>query len=268
VLEPQASGTDVLGDDIIQVDVSNGSQGYIMAVYYGDMENALVQVMGSDANEYRYYLNTSGEYVVIPLVLGSDSYQIVAYEKVQDSKYTFVWKETLEVQMKDENLTFLYPNQYVNFNAQTKAVAKAEELTKGMDNEVSTVSAIYTYVIDNIDYDEEKSETVESGYLPDVDETLKTGKGICFDYAALMTAMLRSRGIPTKLEIGYTGDVYHAWISTYLCDKGWVDNIIEFNGESWRLMDPTFASTGKKTDDKELQAYVTDENNYITKYIH
>ena len=41
--------------------------------------------------------------------------------------------------------------------------------------------------------------------LPSVDETLKTKKGICFDYAALMTAMLRSQGIPTKLEIGYQG---------------------------------------------------------------
>ena len=48
-------------------------------------------------------------------------------------------------------------------------------------------------------------------------------KGICFDYAALMTAMLRSQGIPTKLEIGYSGEVYHAWISTYIDEIGWVD---------------------------------------------
>ena len=40
-------------------------------------------------------------------------------------------------------------------------------------------------MITNISYDEEKARTVESGYLPDVDETLESGKGICFDYAAL-----------------------------------------------------------------------------------
>ena len=74
---------------------------------------------------------------------------------------------------------------------------------------------------------------------PDPDETLDTGKGICFDYAALMSAMLRSQRIPTKLEVGYSGDVYHAWISCYVDEIGWVDNIIEFDGKNWSIMDPT-----------------------------
>ena len=73
--------------------------------------------------------------------------------------------------------------------------------------------------------------------------TLSTGKGICFDYAALMTAMLRSQGIPTKLEIGYSGEVYHAWISTYIDEIGWVDNVIQFDGKSWSLIDPTLAAS-------------------------
>ena len=77
-------------------------------------------------------------------------------------------------------------------------------------------------MINNITYDTKKAETVENGYLPDVDETLETQKGICFDYAALMTSMLRSQGIPTKLQIGYAGKVYHAWISVYLEETGWI----------------------------------------------
>ena len=42
-----------------------------------------------------------------------------------------------------------------------------------------------------------------------------------------MSAMLRSQRIPTKLDVGYSGDVYHAWISCYVTEVGWVDNIIE-----------------------------------------
>ena len=68
---------------------------------------------------------------------------------------------------------------------------------------------------------------------------MKTGKGICFDYASLMAALLRSQGIPTKLVVGYSGDAYHAWISVYLDEIGWVDKIIEFDGKSWSLIDPT-----------------------------
>ena len=45
------------------------------------------------------------------------------------------------------------------------------------------------------------------------------------------------------------GDVYHAWISTYIKDKGWVNGIIEFDGNDWKLMDPTFASTSSDPKD-------------------
>ena len=68
----------------------------------------------------------------------------------------------------------------------------------------------------NLTYDYEKADTVTTGYLPDVDETLKTGTGICFDYAALTTAMLRSCDIPCKLQIGYAGDIKHAWIDVWI----------------------------------------------------
>ena len=54
------------------------------------------------------------------------------------------------------------------------------------------------------------------------EDLLAQKKGICFDYAALMTAMLRSQDIPTKLVVGYTGNLYHAWINVYLEGQGWV----------------------------------------------
>ena len=84
------------------------------------------------------------------------------------------------------------------------------------------LKTFYTYITTHITYDYHKAETVEAGYLPNVDETLKTGTGICFDYAALLTAMLRSQDIPCKLEIGYSGDIKHAWVDVYIRDKGWV----------------------------------------------
>ena len=92
---------------------------------------------------------------------------------------------------------------------------------------------------------------------------MSTGKGICFDYASLMTAMLRSQGIPTRLEIGYSGEAYHAWISVYLKEAGWVDNIIEFDGTNWTLMDPTLGASNNK---KSVEKYIGDGSNYVVKY--
>ncbi len=90
-----------------------------------------------------------------------------------------------------------------------------------------------------------------NGSILDPDETLDTGKGICFDYAALMSAMLRSQRIPTKLEVGYSGDVYHAWISCYVDEIGWVDNIIEFDGKNWSMTYPTLAANNSASDVKK-----------------
>ena len=78
-----------------------------------------------------------------------------------------------------------------------------------------------------------------------------------------MAAMLRTQRIPTRLEVGYVGDVYHAWISTYIHGQGWINGIIHFDGNTWELMDPTFASTSSSPKD-----FLTDRSDYLTKYVY
>ncbi len=112
----------------------------------------------------------------------------------------------------------------------TKAIALAEEVVTPADTDLDAVALVYDYVTNHVTYDWDKTKTVESDYLPDVDEALRSGKGICFDYAVLMAAMLRSQKISTRLEIGYAGTTYHAWISTYITDVGWVNGIIRGSG--------------------------------------
>ena len=118
-------------------------------------------------------------------------------------------------------------------------------------------------MVGNISYDYDKINNIPTGYLPNVDQILEEKTGICFDYASVMATMLRSQRIPTRLEIGYAGENYHAWISTYIKDIGWVNGIIEFNGTSWTLMDPTYASTSKSP-----EKFVADQNNYQLKYVY
>ena len=127
------------------------------------------------------------------------------------------------------------------------------------------LSAIYLFVISHIEYDKELADNVHSGYIPDVDSVMEKGKGICFDYASLLAAMLRSQGVPTKLVIGYTGDAYHAWISVYSEETGWLEDIIFFNGEDWELMDPTFASSRLSAG---VSTYIGSGTDYQAKFFH
>ena len=154
--------------------------------------------------------------------------------------------------------------KYVNFTADSLPVAKAEELADGASSDLDIISSVYNYIITHFTYDYSKASSVTSGYLPDIDEVFTSEKGICFDYAALMSAMLRSQRIPTKLEVGYSGDVYHAWISCYVDEIGWVDNIIEFDGKNWSIMDPTLAANNSASDVKK---YVGNGKNYVKVYL-
>ncbi len=264
-LVPEASGTTTYGNDIVTFDASHTDQGYMMVQYRGSNGKVKLQFAAPDGTTYTYLLSQSGAYETFPFSAGSGTYSASLLENVQDDMYSIAFAQDIEVNIADEFSPFLYPNQYVSFTPDSEAVKKGEALAKGAHSDLEVVENIYHYVIENVSYDNEKATSVTYGYLPVVDETLKSGKGICFDYASLMAAMLRSQGIPTKLDIGYAGDAYHSWISTYVDDKGWIDNIIEFDGTSWELMDPTFAAN---SDNKSLKEAVGDGTNYVLKYTY
>ena len=265
VLTPSADGVTVYQNDFASIDTSNTSQGYVMVKYNGTNEKVTLQITCPDQSCYTYLISDRGAYDTFPLTAGNGSYALQVLENVAGDTYTVSLAQSINVSIEDEFLPFLYPNQYVNFHTDSKAVSKGSDLAKDTYSDLDVVQNIYNYVIKNISYDTEKAQNVSYGYVPDIDDTLSSKKGICFDYAALMTSMLRSQNIPTKLEVGYSGDAYHAWISTYIDDKGWVDDIIQFNGNTWQIMDPTLAATN---DSAAVKKYVGDGSHYVVKYTY
>lgn len=265
VLTPSAGGVTVYQNDFASIDASNTSQGYVMVKYNGTNEKVKLQITCPDQSCYTYLISDRGAYDTFPLTAGNGSYALQVLENVAGDTYTVSLAQSINVSIEDEFLPFLYPNQYVNFHTDSKAVSKGRDLAKDTYSDLDVVQNIYNYVIKNISYDTEKAQNVSYGYVPDVDDTLSSKKGICFDYAALMTSMLRSQNIPTKLEVGYSGDAYHAWISTYIDDKGWVDDIIQFDGDTWQIMDPTLAATN---DSAAVKKYVGDGSHYVVKYTY
>lgn len=265
VLTPSADGVTVYQNDFASIDTSNTSQGYVMVKYNGTNEKVKLQITCPDQSCYTYLISDRGAYDTFPLTAGNGSYALQVLENVAGDTYTVSLAQSINVSIEDEFLPFLYPNQYVNFHTDSKAVSKGSDLAKDTYSDLDVVQNIYNYVIKNISYDTAKAQNVSYGYVPDIDDTLSSKKGICFDYAALMTSMLRSQNIPTKLEVGYSGDAYHAWISTYIDDKGWVDDIIQFDGDTWQIMDPTLAATN---DSAAVKKYVGDGSHYVVKYTY
>lgn len=261
VLVPEAAGTAVHSCDSATVDVSNISEGYIMADYHGTSSKVKLQITGPDGVTYTY--NLHGGYETFPVTAGNGTYTIGVFENISETKYSTALSFTVDAGITNEFGPYLYPNQYVNFNASSLPVSKAVELAYTANTDLEVVENVYNYIIDHFTYDYDKAKSVVSGYLPVVDDVYRANTGICFDYAAVMATMLRSQNIPTRLEVGYMGEEYHAWISIYIEDIGWINGIIEFDGSTWNLMDPTFASTSKSPSD-----FITEDSKYLTKYVY
>lgn len=261
-LVPSASGTVAYEGNGIIIDASNTSEGYVMVKYTGSADKVKLQITVPDSTVYSYNLRP-GDFETFPLSAGDGNYQIAVLEHACDDLYAIAFSQDIEVTISDEFKPFLYPNQYVWYTPDSEAVAFGAEISDKSSNDLDYVEQVYRYVIENITYDDALAANVQADYLPVIDNTLKEGKGICFDYASLMAAMFRSQNIPTKLVVGYSGDAYHAWISVYLKETGWVNDIIKFDGKSWALMDPTLAANNSNSSVKE---YIGDGSNYTVKY--
>lgn len=258
-----ASGEKVKSNDVAAIDYSNTEDGYVMACYTADTNSRLkVRVQGPETT-YTYNL-TPKEWAAFPLSDENGTYKITVYRNVEGNSYASVLSLEISVTMEDEFAPFIRSNQYVNFDNAPVTVSTAASLTGGMTDPLKKVESIYYFVVNNMTYDKELAANVTSGYLPDLDSVMSKMSGICFDYAALMTGMLRSQGVPTKLVIGYAGDVYHAWINVYSESTGWIDGVIYFDGVNWNRMDPTFAANGGSG----IMDYIGNGTNYSGKYYY
>lgn len=264
VLEAFSSGEkeECCADAVI--DYSHTEDGYIMARYTSQTDKRLKLRLIGPATTYTYNLPVD-QWTVFPLSDGSGGYQAALYINTHDSKYALVMTAQFQVELKDEFVPFLRPNQYVNYEHAEKTVEKGAQLCAGLTHPLEKVAAVYDFVVSTLTYDEQRAATVQSGYLPVLDDVLAEEKGICFDYAALMTAMLRSQEVPCKLVVGYAGDIYHAWISVWTEENGWVDGAIFFDGQTWKRMDPTFASSGQRSE--QIMAFI-ENGNYTVKYLY
>lgn len=241
ILWPSADGVNVNSDSKVLIDYSNSAQGYFMAKTLTE-DHARIKIMVLKGEEkYTYDLNKDNTYEVFPLNMSDGSYTVKVYENIQDDAYALLFDTNFEVTLENEFVPYLYPNQVVDYDTNTLCLQKSFELVKDDKTELDRVQHIYSWVIDNVVYDWDKVDEVQGKYvLPVLDEIYQEKKGICFDYAALMSAMLRVQHIPTKVVTGMVDEGYHAWIEVYIENMGWIKPHVYFNSGEWTTMDPTY----------------------------
>lgn len=200
------------------LDVGHLADGYFLAKRE-PCSNGLKLRITKDKAIYTYDLNNQGEYEVFPLQMGNGVYKCTLYRNVKGTKYATEAEVKLDVEMTNEYVPYLVPNQYVNYNEETYAVQASLKLCEGLETPEEKLQVIREFIRENFTYDYERAKRQKSFYLGDANECFETRKGLCQDYAVMLCSMLRVQGIPTKMVLGYAENFYHAWNQVLIGDE-------------------------------------------------
>lgn len=205
------------------IDCSSINEGVIAVNYKKNSNKKVKLIVNKNGKKYIYNLKANGSTENFPLQMGEGTYNVGIYENTSGIYYKPVKSDLVDVKFDNANDVYLNSIQNINWNDSMKAIVKAKSLTKNLKSDEEKVTAIYNYVVSNISYDSNKLSKISTSYIPSVENTYDTKKGICYDYSSLFAAMLRSANIPTKLIKGYTKNAngYHAWNEVYINNK-WV----------------------------------------------
>ncbi len=107
-------------------------------------------------------------------------------------------------------------------------VELADEICDDCDTDEEKVKAIYEWMIHNFEYDYEYNPVIQ--YF-NVHKTLRTHKGVCYDFAHLFASICRSQNIPCYVVDGTKFDdanYHHTW-NRVCFNKTWWDADITFD---------------------------------------
>ena len=103
----------------------------------------------------------------------------------------------------------------------TQTEELADEVCAGCDTDAEKVQAIYNWMIANLEYDYNYNAIFQ--YF-DVRKTLRTKKGVCFDFSHLFATFCRSQNIPCYAVDGISykdNSVQHTWNRVYYDGTWW-----------------------------------------------
>ncbi|GGG10039.1 hypothetical protein GCM10010912_63060 [Paenibacillus albidus] len=209
--------------DASWLDTSKLSEGIIGIQYDVPKDKRIKVMITKDSKSYTYNMFSSKQLETFPLQQGNGAYKVSVLENTTGNKYKSLYSEVVDLSLDNAAAVYLSSVQNVKWSSSDKAILKAKQLTQGKATDEEKVKAIYNYIVTNVKYDYTLANTVTTDYIPNINNTLTNQKGICYDYASLFAAMLRSVDIPAKLVMGNTSYVtqYHAWNEVLLNGK-WV----------------------------------------------
>jgi transglutaminase-like putative cysteine protease len=174
----------------------------------------------------------------------SGLYREVASQVIRPATGTLLEKRLpVFAQAMTSELDQLWQRRYDVIDAELPKdiVAAAVSVTDGQTRDETKARVLYNWVGSRITYDNDKVKAYEEQgdwWEQNPEQTFKTRRGVCIDYARLYAAMARAVKLDVRVVtgLGYDGrGGYgpHAWNEVYLAEQ-----------KRWISLDSTWAKTG------------------------
>lgn len=195
-------------------------------------------------NSNKYYAALNKEYEAF-----HDEYKDVISKNIDSTVESNKEPKSEKVVENNRNVINLYNGVTLEQGIKSNEAInkKAKELAKNAKSSREKAKRIYTWISENINYDDNKAENISektSQYKSGAIEAFETRKGICFDYSCLYVAMAREAGLKVRIVTGegFNGKEWgpHSWNEVYLPEKN-----------QWITVDSTFGKAGNYFDSKK-----------------
>ena len=137
------------------------------------------------------------------------------------------WGRYNNYNLSDDHFDMLGPSKFARLSPELLTFMKIAELEKPEGDPLTAMKKLTRSIYDSFDYESGITEV----HSP-IETALRERRGVCQDFAHIMTAIARAWGVPTRYVSGYMyhrgnkdrsgADATHAWVESYLPSLGWV----------------------------------------------
>jgi len=159
-------------------------------------------------------------------IIAESTVSIAIPEPADDRKVPFSRFLVDDQARSGELYEFLGSSRFIPFSERLRKFFWMGARPKGIEDVTEYVARVVNYVRDQFEY-----ETTSTHVHSSVNDILKTGGGVCQDFAHLTIGLLRLAGVPARYVSGYIAppqadggvgeQASHAWLEAWLPGPGW-----------------------------------------------
>lgn len=137
------------------------------------------------------------------------------------------WSRYNSFNLTDDHFDMLEPSKYARPSPELDAFMRIADLQKPVGDPLSALLTLQRGIYDSFEYQSGITEVNSP-----IEVALEQRRGVCQDFAHIMTAIARQWGIPARYVSGYlyhkgtrdrsSADATHAWVEAWLPSIGWI----------------------------------------------